>query len=137
MQRAGLAVVGLALALLVVGGAAAASAPHFKNPQLVVRKMEQHYNGADYKRRIRPSTLVRRVLCGHEDYGPIIADESQCTGRMKVQRADGKTVGVSVKWELSKLSAKRAKLRWFFNGPGVYDTDYEIVAPKEFGLTTW
>lgn len=69
MQKAGLAVVGLALTLLVVAVAAAASAPHFKNPQLVVRKLEQHYNGADYKRRIRPAVFVRRVLCGHQDYG--------------------------------------------------------------------
>lgn len=44
---------------------------------------------------------------------------------------------MSAKWELSKLSAKRPKLRWFASGPGVYDTDYEIVAPNAFGLTTW
>jgi hypothetical protein len=127
------------LAGLLVGltltGAATAAVPRFTAPDRVAAALERHFNGPGYRQRLNAAgtRLTTRVLCAHEDYGPSIADEIDCTGRMAV-KVGGRTVPVRAKWTLVKKSALRAKLSWTFRGSGVFEADYAIIRPRDVGL---
>lgn len=118
----------LGLALCVASAGVASTTATFTNGPLVARKMEAHYNGAAYKRRLAKAggKVTRRILCGYDGF------EVDCTGALRV-----KGVALKAEWELRKLGRARAKLSWTFTGKGVFDADHEIVAPKDFGLTTF
>lgn len=123
----------VALVTLFVSTSALAATPTLTNGTLVAKKLEAHYNGAAYKRRLdasNPGTrLVNRVLCAPTSFSV------QCTARMRVQReTDRRWIIARAQWELEKLSARRAKLRWMLSGPSLFESDYEIVAPRDFGL---
>jgi hypothetical protein len=129
----------VALAVLTATMTAQAAVPRFEKPNAVARAMERHYNSAAYKRRLdaaNPGTrLTTRVLCAYEDYGKYIPGEVQCTGRMRVQReTDEKWVVIKAEWTLVKKTVTRAKLSWTFSGPGVFESDFEIVRPRDLGL---
>jgi hypothetical protein len=103
------------------------------NGGLVARKMEAHYNGATYKAKLAKSgaRLTNRVLCAYDKSVGTV----ECDGKATIRSATGKRYAVSVQWELTKLTAKRAKLRWTMSAQGVYDSQREIVAPSAYGLT--
>jgi hypothetical protein len=116
-----------------MSAAASGVNPAFTNGPLVARKMETHYNGADYKQRLRPIRLVSRVLCG-ATYPWLV----ECSARMRAQRESNNAwVTVHTTWELTKLGRTRAKLRWTVEGPNVFQSSSEIVTPRHYGLRSF